>query len=111
MIQTKGNHAWAQKLTSLTEKSILWYPKKINTKGIIFRCGSFYNALFIGSNGCINYNPIITMSELGYSAWYRSLPGFHDNTFGIKEMPKRGKIRIFTTEFYLVYLYQRGEGK
>jgi hypothetical protein len=29
----------------------------------------------------------------------------------LKRMPKRGKVRRVATEFYLVYLYRRGEGK
>ncbi|KAI5419272.1 hypothetical protein KIW84_043444 [Lathyrus oleraceus] len=33
-IEAKGIHAWAQKLISLNERSILWYPKK-NVKDII----------------------------------------------------------------------------
>ncbi|KAI5439898.1 hypothetical protein KIW84_025310 [Lathyrus oleraceus] len=50
MVGTKGNHAWAQKLRSLNEKAILWYPKKINAKPIIINCGSFPNVTLHGKN-------------------------------------------------------------
>lgn len=66
MVDTKGNHAWAQKLRSLNEISILWYHKKMDAKGIIVNCGSFTNVPFIGSKGCINYIPILAMRKLGH---------------------------------------------
>lgn len=61
MIETKGNHAWAQKLMSLNEGSILWYPNKISVRDIIVNCGSFPKVLLIGSKRCINYNHVLAL--------------------------------------------------
>ena len=69
MVETKGNHAWAKKLRSFNEKSILWYPKKIDAKGIIVNCGNFPNVPLIGSKGCINYIPMLAMSQFCHSVW------------------------------------------
>lgn len=80
MVETKGNHAWAQKLMSLNERSILWYPKKIRVRDIIVNCESFPNVPLIGSKECINYNPILAMRLLGHPIW---------------ENPKEGELEEF----------------
>lgn len=54
---------------SLNERSILWYTKKIYTKGIIVNCEIFPNVPVIGSKGCINYIPILAMRQLGHHVW------------------------------------------
>lgn len=69
MVETKGDYAWAQKLMSLNERSILWCLKKISVRDIIVNCRSFPNVPLIGSKGCINYNPILSMRELGHLIW------------------------------------------
>lgn len=33
---------------------------------ITFSCGNFPNVHLIGSNGCINYNPILALRQLSY---------------------------------------------
>ncbi|KAI5424740.1 hypothetical protein KIW84_030796 [Lathyrus oleraceus] len=71
LIETKGNHAWAQNLASLNEGFILWYPKEIDTRDIIISCGSFPNVPLIGSKGCINYNPVMALRQLGHPIWER----------------------------------------
>lgn len=50
----------------ITEKSIMWYSRKLDLKEIIFICESFYNVTLIGSRGCINYNPVLALRQLGY---------------------------------------------
>lgn len=58
-------------MASLKKGSILWYSKKIDTRNIIISCGSFPNVPFIGSKGCINYNPILALRQLGHPIWER----------------------------------------
>lgn len=48
------------------------YPKKINTRNIIISCGSFPNVPLIGSKGCINYNHVLDLRQLGHHIWKRS---------------------------------------
>ncbi|GAU40821.1 hypothetical protein TSUD_398050, partial [Trifolium subterraneum] len=57
---------WSQKIVSLTEGSILWYARKINEREVTISCGDFPNVPLIGSRGCINYNPILAIRQLGY---------------------------------------------
>lgn len=75
MVKTKGNHGWAQKFRYLNEKSTLWYPKKIDDKGIIVNYGSFPIIHLIGSKGCINYIPILAMRKLGHPVWGKPKEG------------------------------------
>ncbi|KAK2428905.1 hypothetical protein QL285_027389 [Trifolium repens] len=65
-IETMNGHDWSQKMMSLTERSILWYARKINEGEVIISCGDFPNVPLIGSRGCINYNPILSIRQLGY---------------------------------------------
>lgn len=71
LIETNGNYAWAQKLVSLNEGSILWYPKEIDTRDIMISCESFPNVPLIGSKGCINYNQVLALRQLGHPIWER----------------------------------------
>ncbi|WJX71853.1 hypothetical protein P8452_55799 [Trifolium repens] len=65
-IETMNAHEWSQKMISLTECSILWHARKINEREVIISCGDFPNVPLIGSRGCINYNPILAIRQLGY---------------------------------------------
>jgi len=60
---------WSQFLASLTENMICWYPMKLDIKEIIISCGEFPNVPLIGSNACINYNPILALRQLGRPMW------------------------------------------
>lgn len=51
---------------SLTEKSILWYSRNLNIEEITFWFGNIPNVLLIDSKGCINYNPVLALRQLGY---------------------------------------------
>ncbi|KAK2396348.1 hypothetical protein QL285_058005 [Trifolium repens] len=53
-------------MMSLTERSILWYARKIKEGEVTISCGDFPNVPLIGSWGCINYNPILSIRQLGY---------------------------------------------
>lgn len=57
---------WLQKLASLTSNSILWYKWDWEMEGNILSCWDFPNVALIRTLGCINYNPILSMRQLGY---------------------------------------------
>ncbi|PNY04817.1 hypothetical protein L195_g001247 [Trifolium pratense] len=66
LIKPMNDNEWAQKLRSLTENSIFWYARKINQREVIVSCGDFPNVPLIGPRGCINYNPMLAIRQLGY---------------------------------------------
>ncbi|KAL5127811.1 hypothetical protein HKD37_14G040169 [Glycine soja] len=35
-------------------------------EGVLFSCGDYPNVLLIGTRGCINYNPVLAIRQLGY---------------------------------------------
>jgi len=42
---------------------------KLDIKEIIISCGELSNVPLIGSNACINYNPILALRQLGRPVW------------------------------------------
>ncbi|XP_050920212.1 uncharacterized protein LOC127137833 [Lathyrus oleraceus] len=50
-IESMDGYEWSQKLVGLTENTTIWYPH--------------------GSKGCINYNPILAVRQLGYPITYK----------------------------------------
>lgn len=58
-------------LVSLTEKNIIWYPQILDREDVILSYGDFPNMPLIRSRGCINYNPILAMRQLGYPMAYK----------------------------------------
>ncbi|KAK2351445.1 hypothetical protein QL285_097261 [Trifolium repens] len=59
-------HEWSQRLRALTERSVIWFPKKLGREDVTISCGDFPNVPLIGSRGCINYNPMLAIRQLGY---------------------------------------------
>lgn len=59
---------WIQFLGSLDEHLIRWYLPSCweDRPEIVFRCGGFQNVPLMGTKGCINYNPSLTLRQLGY---------------------------------------------
>lgn len=57
---------WPQKLDALTPEAVNWYTPSIGKSKVIMSCGDFPNVPLIGSQGCINYNPILALRQLGY---------------------------------------------
>ncbi|KAI5387679.1 hypothetical protein KIW84_073679 [Lathyrus oleraceus] len=43
-----------------------WYSKEYINVDIIFSCGDFPNLPLIGTQGCVNANPILSLRQLGY---------------------------------------------
>ncbi|KAI5388637.1 hypothetical protein KIW84_074350 [Lathyrus oleraceus] len=43
-----------------------WYSKEYINVDIIFSCGDFPNLPLIGTQGCVNANPVLSLRQLGY---------------------------------------------
>lgn len=56
----------SQKLASLTSGHVKWYIREWETKYIIVSIRDFPNVSFIGTMGCINYNPMLSLRQHGY---------------------------------------------
>ena len=58
---------WDQFLASIKGASVNWFPRwKEGRSGILFSCGEFPNVPLMGTRGCINCNPVLAISQLGY---------------------------------------------
>ncbi|XP_058724228.1 uncharacterized protein LOC131595776 [Vicia villosa] len=66
-IKELARNEWSQKLRALKADSILWYAKKLKSDRIIYKCGDFDNVPLMGTLGCINYNPVLALRQLGHS--------------------------------------------
>ncbi|XP_050895689.1 uncharacterized protein LOC127102353 [Lathyrus oleraceus] len=58
--------SWPQRLGSLRSKDLSWYSKEYINMDIIFSCGDFPNIPLIGTQGCVNSNPVLSLRQLGY---------------------------------------------
>ena len=58
---------WDQLLASIEGALVNWFPRwKEGRLGILFSCGGFPNVPMMGIRGCINYNLVLTIRQLGY---------------------------------------------
>ncbi|XP_050890237.1 uncharacterized protein LOC127095610, partial [Lathyrus oleraceus] len=55
-----------QKLASLTSSHVKWYIRDWETENVIVSIGDFPNVPLIGTKGCINYNPMLSLRQHGY---------------------------------------------
>ena len=53
-------------MLALTSHGVRWCFLSDGGLNIIIHCGMFSNAPLIGTQGCINYNPILAFRKLGY---------------------------------------------
>ncbi|KAI5443847.1 hypothetical protein KIW84_012483 [Lathyrus oleraceus] len=51
---------------SLRSEDLSWYSKEYINVDIIFSCGDFPNLPLIGTQGCVNANPVLSLRQLGY---------------------------------------------
>ena len=51
---------------SLTSYDIRWQAYRLNVRNVIMSCGEFRNVPLIGTKGCINYNPVLSLRQLGF---------------------------------------------
>lgn len=57
---------WFQKLASLISDVMEWYLPAWKIEQVITSCGEFSNVPLMDPRGCINYNPLLSWSQLGY---------------------------------------------
>jgi len=58
---------WDRLLASKEGASVNWFPRwKEGRIGILTSCGGFPNFPLMGTRGCISYNPVLAIRQLGY---------------------------------------------
>ncbi|KAL5170382.1 hypothetical protein HKD37_11G032099 [Glycine soja] len=58
---------WDQLLARIGGRTISWFPRwKEGKEGVLFSYGGYPNIPLIGTRGCINYNPVLAIRQLGY---------------------------------------------
>ncbi|KAL5186965.1 hypothetical protein HKD37_05G012708 [Glycine soja] len=58
---------WDQLLAGIGGRTISWFPRwKGGKEGVLFSCGRYPNIPLVGTRGCINYNPVLAIRQLGY---------------------------------------------
>ena len=63
----KGKENWEQLLASVVGGSINWFPRwKGGRVGVLSSCEGFSNVFLMGTRGCINYNPVLAIRQIGY---------------------------------------------
>ncbi|GAU47269.1 hypothetical protein TSUD_280920 [Trifolium subterraneum] len=65
-VENRDKLKWWQRMVALAEKDISWYRPNYDNVEIILSCGEFPNVPLVGTKGCINYNPILALRQLGY---------------------------------------------
>ncbi|XP_058766334.1 uncharacterized protein LOC131639909 [Vicia villosa] len=66
-VKTRETLKLTQRIMSLTSYDIQWQRYRINVSEVIVGCGEFNNVLLVGTRGCINYNPVVSLRQLGYT--------------------------------------------
>jgi len=63
----KDRANWKELLAGMTGASISWFPWwKEGGAGVLCLCEGFPNIPLIGTRGCINYNLVLAIRQLGY---------------------------------------------
>ncbi|KAI5435634.1 hypothetical protein KIW84_022157 [Lathyrus oleraceus] len=65
-VDTQSTHKWTQRIMSLTSYDIKWQAYRMNMRNVIMSCGEFRNVPLIGTRGCINYNSVLSLRQLGF---------------------------------------------
>jgi len=67
MCAEKGKANWEELLAGMIGASVNWLPQwKEGGARVLCSCGGFPNIPLMGTRGCINYNPILAIRQLGY---------------------------------------------
>ena len=67
MCAEKGKANWEQLLASMVGASVNWFLRwKEGRAGVLSSCEGFSNIPLMGTRGCINYNPVLAIRQLGY---------------------------------------------
>ncbi|KAH1189692.1 hypothetical protein GmHk_20G057420 [Glycine max] len=63
----KGGASWDQLLANKEEASVNWFPRwKEGRTGVLISCGGFPSVPLMGMRGCISYNPVLAIRQIGY---------------------------------------------
>ncbi|KAH1242439.1 hypothetical protein GmHk_07G019776 [Glycine max] len=63
----KGGVNWDQLLASKEGAYVNWFPRwKEGRTRVLISCGGFPNVSLMGTKGCISYNPVLAIRQLGY---------------------------------------------
>ncbi|KAI5445101.1 hypothetical protein KIW84_013379 [Lathyrus oleraceus] len=65
-VDAQSTHKWTQRVMSLTSYDIRWQSYRMDVRNVIMSCGGFRNVPLIGTRGCINYNPVLSLRQLGF---------------------------------------------
>jgi len=66
MCSKKGKSNWEEILVGMTEASTSWFPRwKEGGAGVLSSCEGFSIVPLMGTRGCINYNPVLAIRQLG----------------------------------------------
>ncbi|RDX81402.1 hypothetical protein CR513_37930, partial [Mucuna pruriens] len=65
-VKKRTGGEWAYFLRNIMDKSIHWYPKWNKREEVLYQCKNFPNVLLMGTQGCINYNLLVALRQLGY---------------------------------------------
>ena len=67
MCAEKGKTNWEELLAGMVGASVNWFPRwKEGRVGVLCSCEGFPNVPLMGTRGCINYNPMLAIRQLGY---------------------------------------------
>ncbi|KAI5419673.1 hypothetical protein KIW84_043730 [Lathyrus oleraceus] len=65
-VDTQSTLKWTQRVMSLTSYDIRWQSYRMEVKVVIISCGEFRNVPLVGTKGCINYSPVLSLRQLGF---------------------------------------------
>ncbi|XP_058757433.1 uncharacterized protein LOC131630698 [Vicia villosa] len=66
-VKTRETLKWTHRIMSLTSYDIQWQKYQIIVSEVIVGCGEFDNVPLVGTRGCINYNLVVSLRQLGYT--------------------------------------------
>ncbi|KAI5402477.1 hypothetical protein KIW84_050194, partial [Lathyrus oleraceus] len=72
-VDTQSTLKWTQRVMSLTSYDIRWQSYRMDVKDVIISCGEFRGVPLVGTKGCINYNPVLSLRQLGFVMYRRPL--------------------------------------
>ncbi|KAI5441655.1 uncharacterized protein LOC127091482 [Lathyrus oleraceus] len=64
-VKKKTRQEWGETLVNLNEYTVKWYQRGREINEVIFQCGNYPNVPLMGTKGCINYNPVLALRQLG----------------------------------------------
>ncbi|KAI5404770.1 hypothetical protein KIW84_051795 [Lathyrus oleraceus] len=65
-VDVQSTHKWTQRVMSLTSYDIRWQSYRMDVRSVIMSCGEFRKVPLVGTKGCINYNPVLSLRQLGF---------------------------------------------